>query len=204
MTDGAGTPNSSTPLLLARGGVVGAVAALAVAVLTFLVVSVAVDPPDSAVPVWKGVSWYALEGHFVPIHQRTAGGDASAVDLLGDADPVVALAVRALPPLVGTAAGAALAHRADATDTVTHPAVVGATVAVGYLPVLAAAALATTHVVTVDLVVATLEAAIAPAVGPALLAGAAYPLAFGALGGALLAAVRRRHPQVPGGERGEH
>jgi hypothetical protein len=204
MTDGADSHRSSTPLLLARGGVVGALAAFAVALLTFLVVSVAVDPPDSAVPAWKGVSWYALEGHFVPIHQRTAGGDPSTVDLLGDADPVVAVAVRALPPLVCTAAGAALALRADATGTGTHPVLVGASVAVGYLPVLAAAALATTHVVTVDLFVATLEAAIAPAVGPALLAGVAYPLAFGALGGALIAAVRRRRPPVSGGERGEH
>lgn len=133
-----------------------------------------------AIPAWKGVAWLFLNAHFADTEFPTvAGGTRTANFVTGGEGSTVLLA---LPPLLLAVAGLAVAYgrSADAADR----ARVGATVALGYLPLSAAAALASVHAL------GGTEATIGPdLVTAVLLAGGVYPLVFGALGGAASAAL---------------
>lgn len=133
-----------------------------------------------AVPAWKGVSWLFLNAHFVATRFPTiAGGTRTANFVTGEDGSTLLLA---LPPLLLVAAGLLTAYGRPAS--LSERAKVGATVALGYLPVSALVALLTTHAI------GNTEAAIAAdPVTAVLLAGLVYPVVFGAVGGAASSAL---------------
>ncbi|NHN59549.1 MULTISPECIES: transporter [Halorussus] len=128
-----------------------------------------------AVPAWKGVTWLFLNAHFVATRVPTvAGGTRTTNFVTGEGGSVALLA---LPAVLLLVAGflAARGRRGGATAG----AAAGAALVVGYLPLSAAAAFATTHAIG-----ETQATVSADPVTAILLAGAVYPVALGAVGGA--------------------
>ena len=172
---------------LARGAVAGVAAWLLGYLVTYVWQAEAVSEAlrglgvvsrllgGEAVPAWKGVAWLFLNAHFVATRVPTiAGGTRTTNFATGEGGSVALLA---LPVLVLVVTGflAAWGRRGG----VTAAAAAGATLVVGYLPLSAAAAFATTHAI------GDTQAAIsADPVTAVLLAGAVYPAVFGAVGGA--------------------
>ena len=180
-----GLPRGST---LARGGLAGGVAWLLGYLIAYVAEADAVSESlrgvgfvsqllgGEAVPTWKGVSWLFLNAHFVATKFPTvAGGTRTANFVTGEDGATLLLA---LPPLLLVVAGLIAAY--GRPGAISDRAKRGATVALGYLPLSAAAALASGHAL------GETDAAIAPdLVTAVLLAGAVYPLVFGAIGGAV-------------------
>lgn len=125
------------------------------------------------VPTWKVVGWVFYNAHFVDT--AAGGGTGSAIG--GDGGFTALLYV--VPPLVLVAAGLAVGRAAGNGDTATG-VVVGASVALGYLPL---------SVLGVFLFEATVAGtAVAPGLGAGvLLAGVLYPVVFGAVGAGIAA-----------------
>lgn len=125
---------------------------------------------------WKAVGWVFYNAHFVDtVGSFSAFGlDVTrSVNLVGEEFSAVLFLV---PPLVLVAAGIAVARAAGRLASGQDAALAGATVVAGYLPLAVAGAL---------LFVAGGEAGdVGPSLVPAVgLAGAVYPLVFGAVGG---------------------
>lgn len=146
-------------------------------------------------PEWYRVSsWAFLENHHVDVSasvDETFGG-AEWVGEYTDTLLPTASQLQFLLPLLLVGAGVLVALRRRRNGP-TEAALTGATVVAGYLPGIAAVAYVATFEVAVfgDLVL--LE--IGPDVGQAvLLAGLAYPLFFGGLGGLLGFVVERSLP----------
>jgi hypothetical protein len=133
-----------------------------------------------AVPAWKGVSWLFLNAHFVATQIPTIARGTRTANFVTREEGSTLLLI--LPALLLAVAGAVVAY-GRATDLL-DGAKAGASVAVGYLPFSATAALLTTHAI------GDTEATIsADPVTAILLAGAVYPFVFGGIGGALSAVV---------------
>lgn len=130
------------------------------------------------VPTWKGVGWLAYNALFVPLTYANRSRN-----LLADASPLVHVAPCALLAL----AGASVTLAAN-TRTAVAGARTGALVTLGFLP----AAVVGVSAVTVTRGGFTVR----PDPLLAVVAGALYPLAFGALGGALAGWLRGRAPPV--------
>lgn len=126
------------------------------------------------VPAWKGVTWLFLNAHFVATRFPTiAGGTRTANFVTREGGSPLTLA---FPVVLLLAAGVVAAY--GRRGGLAERAAAGATVALGYLPLSAVAAFATTHAI------GNTDAAIsADPVTAVLLAGAVYPLVVGALGG---------------------
>lgn len=132
-----------------------------------------------AIPTWKGVGWLFYGAHGVATRFPTPGGGTELVNMVEQSgDGTVAL-LYALVPVLLLLAGAAAARLADAVDTA-EAAAAGATVAAGYLVLAAIGTVVFAHAI------GDTGASIAPdPLTGVLLAGLVYPLAFGAIGGAL-------------------
>ncbi|WP_276301868.1 hypothetical protein [Halorussus lipolyticus] len=130
-----------------------------------------------AVPAWKGVAWLFLNAHFVATRIPTiTGATRTANFVTGEGGSTLLLA---LPALLLTAVGAIGAYGRGAG--LLDSAKAGAGVVVGYLPLSAAVAFLTAHAI------GDTQVAISPdPVTAVLLAGAVYPVVFGAVGGALV------------------
>lgn len=130
------------------------------------------------IPTWKAVGWLFYDAHNVAL-QIPSGDGAASRHLIGGEGNLTVL--YALPPLLLLAGGFLAAYTAD-VGTPKRGAAAGASVAVGYVVLAVAGAFVT----SVD--------AFGSSVGPglltaALLAGVAYPVVFGGLGGLVAAVV---------------
>lgn len=133
-----------------------------------------------AVPAWKGVTWLFMNAHFVATRVPTvAGGTRTANFATGEGGSVALLA---LPAVLLLVAGLLVAQ--GRRGGATAGAAAGAALVVGYLPLSAAAAFATSHAIG-----ETQATVSADPVTAILLAGAVYPVALGAVGGAAAALV---------------
>ncbi len=133
-----------------------------------------------AVPAWKGVSWLFFNAHFVAARFPTITGGTQTANFVTGEDGSTAMVV--LPVVVLLAAGFVAAY--GRPGGALERAKAGATVALGYLPLSAGVALVATHAI------GDTDAAIAPdLVTAVLLAGLAYPLVLGAVGGTLSSAL---------------
>ncbi|MFC4552047.1 MULTISPECIES: hypothetical protein [Halorussus] len=133
-----------------------------------------------AVPAWKGVAWLFLNAHFVATEIPTVAGGTRTENFV-TAEGGGSILLLALAPFLLAIAGwlVARAGESPARDS-RDGATAGATIVLGYLPLSAGVAFTVSHSI------GNTEAAIAPdLVTAVLLAGAVYPLAFGALGGAV-------------------
>ncbi|MGB9987639.1 transporter [Salarchaeum japonicum] len=133
---------------------------------------------QDAVPTWTAVGWLAYNAMYVPLTYWN-----TSQNLLADASPLVHI----VPGVLLALAGAGVAFTVNAT-TPTAGARVGATVALGFLPL-----------VVVGVFVLTVtrgDLTIRPDPALAVAAGALYPLVFGILGGALTGWFRGRAPQA--------
>ncbi|GAA0645045.1 transporter [Salarchaeum japonicum] len=131
---------------------------------------------QDAVPTWTAVGWLAYNAMYVPLTYWN-----TTQNLLANASPLVHLVPGVLLALAG--AGVALSGTAR---TPTAGARAGVTVTLGFLPLVALGVFAFT-VTRGDLTVR-------PDPALAVVAGALYPLASGALGGALAGWLRGRAP----------
>ncbi|MEE6210074.1 transporter [Salarchaeum sp. III] len=132
---------------------------------------------QDAVPTWTAVGWLAYNAMYVPLTYWN-----TTRNLLPDASPV-----HLVPGLLLGLAGAVVA-RFGTARTPTAGARAGVTVALGFLPLVALGVFAFT--------VTRGDLTIRPDPALAVLAGALYPLVFGALGGALTGWLRGRAPLV--------
>jgi hypothetical protein len=183
-------PESDAAVTLARGGLVGLAAWLLGYLVTFLfhagsireafatdvVEFLAGDPVT-----WKLVGWLYFNAHFVATSIPGLFGD-STTNVLSGAEDVTLLALYVLPPVVLLAAGAAVAR---GVSDPTEGAKTGAAVALGYLVASAVGA----FLVRISVADAVAGPALVTAI---LLAGAVYPLVFGALGGVVPAVLSGR------------
>ena len=173
---------------------VGAVSGLGAALLGYLVTYVAtsgtienstasqvLEALGSGLPTWKVVGWVFLNAHGVVTRFPGLFGTTSSANLVEQFETFSTL-LYAVPVVTLVAAGAAVAV-ARGASSVTSGAIAGATTVVGYLPV-AVAGLALFSVTVGDAV------ARPDPVTAVLLAGLAYPLALGTVGGAVTAALR--------------
>jgi hypothetical protein len=133
-----------------------------------------------AIPAWKGVSWLFFNAHFVATRFPTITGGTQRTNFVTGEGGSTAMLALPVAVLLGVGFVAAYGRPGGALER----AKAGATVALGYLPLSVGAALVATHAI------GDTDAAIAPdLVTAVLLAGLAYPLAFGAVGGALSSAL---------------
>jgi hypothetical protein len=143
-------------------------------------------------PEWyHAAGWEFLENHHVDV-SASVGEVLGSVEVVGTYAEMLlpsASALRALPPLLLVGAGVLVALRRPRTG-LADAAVAGAAVVVGYLPGIAAVTAVATFEVAVLGDIVLLE--ISPDVGRSVLvAGMAYPLVFGGLGGLLALALGR-------------
>jgi len=129
------------------------------------------------IAVWQGVGWLFYNAHFVDTRIEGFGGTQSQNFIAGsDGGSIVLLYL--VPALLLLIGGLAVARVAAAQD-VTEGATAGVAVAVGYLPL-----------AVVGRFLFSYEGSAAPDIVTAiLLAGLVYPLALGAAGGAIGAAL---------------
>lgn len=134
-----------------------------------------------AVPTWRGVGWLFYNAHLVRTKVPGPGGP-SFVDFLSQTEQGWLLLV--VIPVILIASGVIVASRGD-IGAIGQGGIHGAAIAVGYLPLSAGGALLTAQPI------GETGARIAPDLLPALfLAGIAYPLLFGAVGGVIYAITR--------------
>jgi len=141
-------------------------------------------PFGGAIPDWKALFWLLYDAHFVGTRTPEVFGPGGFFLGGGDLlDTVSLLGVEYLylvPVVVLVVAGAVLATRAD-VPTPRDGAIVGATLAIGYLAAVILGLFPTT------------QAGIAPSPPRALvIAGIVYPIVFGAIGGGLAGFYRQR------------
>jgi hypothetical protein len=143
-------------------------------------------------PEWyHAVSWTFLENHHVDV-SASVGEVLGGVEVVGTYAELLlpsASKLRVLPPLLLVGAGVLVAFRRPRSGPA-DAAVAGATVVAGYLPGIAVLTSVATFEVAVLGDIVLLE--ISPDVGrTVLVAGLAYPLVFGGLGGLLALALDR-------------
>ena len=145
-------------------------------------------------PEWyQIIGWVFLENHQVDVSVRV-GEEFSNGDWIGtyaDALLPAASELQAVPPLLLLCAGYFVASRHRRTSPL-DAFVSGATVTAGYLPgIITIVVIATFEVVLPIVDIVAIE--IAPHLGRAILiAGIAYPVIFGGIGGLLTFIVERR------------
>lgn len=172
-----------------RGAVAGAVAYLLGYVLTYAWKAPAVEESvqainflaelfgGQAIPTWKAVGWLYFNAHVVAIRVQGMGGDRM-VNLISESDDGSLVLLYVLVVAVLFLAGAAVARYGTA-DRVGNAAAAGATVVVGYLPLVVVTAFLFRHAFGGDVAVAPdLVTAVA-------LAGVVLPAFLGAVGGAV-------------------
>jgi hypothetical protein len=179
--------------LLARGAIGGAGAWLVGYLVTYVWKAEAVSESlrgvgfvsellgGEAVPAWKGVTWLFLNAHFVATRIPTiAGGTRTTNFVTGEGGSTLLLA---LPVVLLVVAGAVAAYGKSGGPL--DGAKAGGSVVFGYVVFSAGAAFLSSHAI------GDTQAAVSPdPVTAILLAGAVYPLVFGAVGGALAGVVR--------------
>lgn len=125
---------------------------------------------------WKVVGWLFYNAHMVETVVPGFPGSRT-IDLIAEGGGSATL-LYLVPPILLLAAGLLVVRQADGDRDATDGAFAGTTVVLGYLPLAVVGA----FVFAVEVADATMQ----PEVGMALiLAGLVYPVAFGALGGAL-------------------
>ena len=128
------------------------------------------------IPTWKAIGWVFYNGHFVDTQIPSLVGGSQLTNLISQADGGSLTLLFVVPPVLLTLAGLAAGRIAGATEPV-DGAKAGASVLVGYLPLAVIGAFLFRYSVG--------DGAVAPdLVTAVLLAGAVYPAAFGAVGGA--------------------
>lgn len=132
-----------------------------------------------AIPTWKGVAWLFYGAHGVTTRFPLPAGGPELVNLIEQSgDGTLALAY-VLVPVILLLVGAVTARLAGARSAVEGGAA-GATIAVGYVVLATVGTVVTAHAI------GDAGSSIAPdPVTGVLLAGAVYPLVFGAIGGTL-------------------
>jgi hypothetical protein len=184
-TESATATLDEQQLPLAGGAVAGAAAWLAGYLVTYVWTRSAILSADvyqglealgNAPPVWKVVGWVFYDAHLVRTNVPGLFGTTSVVDLIARYE-ALSPGLYVVAPLALAVAGALLARRAGAAD-LADGARTGALVVVGYLPLAAIGAYAIQVPVGERVASPDLVTAIA-------LAGLAFPLVCGAVGGAL-------------------
>ena len=128
------------------------------------------------IPTWKAIGWVFYNGHFVDTQIPSLVGGSQLTNLISQADGGSLTLLFLVPPVLLTLAGLAAGRVAGATEPA-DGAKAGASVLVGYLPPAVIGAFLFRYSVG--------DGAVAPdLVTAVLLAGAVYPAAFGAVGGA--------------------
>lgn len=130
------------------------------------------------IPTWKAVGWLFFNAHVVATRVPILGGGTRLVNFIDASDDGSLVLLYVLVPVLLALAGAVVA-RYGRSDSFGSAAAAGATIVVGYLPVVVVAALLFGHVLGGDVRVAP---DLVTAVG---LAGVVYPAFFGAVGGVL-------------------
>jgi hypothetical protein len=129
------------------------------------------------IAVWQGVGWLFYNAHFVDTRVEGFGGTQSQNFIAGGDGGAITL-MYLVPIVLLLAAGVVTARVADADDA-SAGATAGAAVAIGYFPL-----------ALIGRFLFSYQGSAAPTLVTAvLLAGAVYPLVFGAVGGALGSAV---------------
>ncbi|WP_418286213.1 transporter [Halorubrum sp. DTA46] len=129
------------------------------------------------IPAWQGVGWLFYNSHFVETEIPSLVGGVRSLSLIAEADGGSLTLLYAVPPLLLIVAGLAAARVAGAVEPA-DGARSGAFVVAGYLPLAVIGAFAFRYSVG--------EGVVAPdLITAALLAGVVYPVAFGAIGGAV-------------------
>ncbi|WP_435093020.1 transporter [Halorubrum sp. N11] len=126
------------------------------------------------IATWQAVGWLFYNAHFVDIDSPSLIGGAQSTNLITQADGGSLLFV--LPPLLLFVAGVVAARSAGASKPA-EGAQAGAFVLAGYLPLAVVGAFLFRYAAGAGTVAPDLVTAV-------LLAGAVYPAAFGAIGGA--------------------
>ena len=128
------------------------------------------------IPTWQAVGWLFYNGHFVDTRVPSLIGGDQMTNLISQADGGTLSILFVVPPVLLVLAGVVAGRFAGGTDP-TDGAKNGALVVVGYLPLAVLGAFLFRYSVG--------DGTVAPDVITAvLLAGAVYPAAFGAIGGA--------------------
>lgn len=133
------------------------------------------------VSVWRGAGWVFYNAHFVDLSVPSLIGGAQSVNIVSQAEGGLLGVLFVVPPVLLAIAGAAAGRTAGAA-TPAGGARSGALVAAGYLPLTVVGALLFRYPVGDGSVAPDLVTAV-------LLAGVVYPVAFGAVGGAVAGAV---------------
>jgi hypothetical protein len=185
-----GAPVSISARSIALGAIVGVVAYLFGYLLSGVIAaSQASQSLAETVPAWKTVGWYFYNGHFVDLTNTVRLGSVrgtGAGSLIEGSDSSTLQLLYVVPPIVVALGGAALSRWLDGGVDVTSGAVRGSLVVVGYLPLAAIGAVVTAHTVEASVVFVDVSGSIEPQLVPAIvLAGVLYPIAFGAVGGAI-------------------
>ena len=181
---------SDAAVTLARGGLVGLAVWLLGYLVTYLlhagnireafatnvVEFLAGDPVT-----WKLVGWLYFNAHFVATSIPGLFGDSST-NFLSGAEDITLTALYVVPPLLLLVAGAAVARGANDPA---EGAKTGGALALGYLVASAVGA----FLVQISVADAVAGPSLVTAI---LLAGAVYPLVFGALGGVIPAVLSSR------------
>lgn len=190
------SPAEDASLPLARGAVAGVAAWLSGYLVAYVWNAQAVREAlqgvgfvsrllgGDAVPAWKGVAWLYLNAHFVATEIPTVAGGTQTTNFV-TADGGGSPALLVLAPVALLLAGALVARTVGAHEPPTPGdgdllagVKAGAMVTLGYLALSVGAAVLSAHPI------GDTDAALAPDfVTAILLAGVAYPVVFGALGG---------------------
>jgi len=133
------------------------------------------------VSVWRAAGWVFYNAHFVDLSVPSLIGAAQSVNLVSQAAGGLLGVLFVVPPVLLAIAGAVAGRTAEAA-TPADGARSGALVAAGYLPLAVIGAFLFRYPVGDGSVAPDLVTAV-------LLAGVVYPVAFGAVGGAVAGVV---------------
>jgi len=128
------------------------------------------------ISTWQAAGWMFYNAHFVEVESPSLIGGAQSTNLLMEADGGSLSLLFVLPPLLLLVAGVVSGRIAGASEPA-EGAQAGAFVIAGYLPLAVIGAFLFRYAVGDGTVAPDLVTAV-------LLAGAVYPAAFGAVGGA--------------------
>ena len=177
-------------LPLAQGAGAGAAAYLLGYLVTYLTTSGSMEERLSGfnfiaelfggetVAVWQGVGWLFYNAHLVETRTTGGLGGPRSVNFIAESDGGGTVLLYLVPVVLLIAAGLLVA-RWDGAEETADAATAGVTVVAGYLPL-----------AIVGRFLFQYDGSVAPDIVTAiLLAGAVYPLVFGAVGGAAWAAL---------------